>query len=51
MTDAPSIAGKHVLVTGGIGRVTAAGLAALGVRDLAQQRRLIRAAGPRATRN
>ena len=35
MTDAPSMAGKYVLVTagtGGIGKVTAAGLAALGAR-------------------
>ena len=35
MTDAPSMAGKYVLVTGGtggIGKATAAGLAALGAR-------------------
>jgi retinol dehydrogenase-14 len=35
MTDAPSMAGKYVLVTrgtGGIGKATATGLAALGAR-------------------
>ena len=35
MTDAPSMAGTYVLVTrgtGGIGKATVAGLAALGVR-------------------
>ena len=35
MTDAPSMAGKYVLVTrgtGGIGKATASGLAALGAR-------------------
>jgi retinol dehydrogenase 14 len=35
MTDVPSMAGKYVLVaggTGGIGKATATGLAALGAR-------------------
>jgi hypothetical protein len=32
MTDAPSMAGKYVLGTDGIGKATAAGLAALSTR-------------------
>jgi retinol dehydrogenase 14 len=52
MTDAPSMAGKYVLVTegtGGIGKATATGLAALGARVGITGRDRGRAAGFRCS--